>query len=92
MEAERAATAATSNGLAQSLDSGIHWPAKSRERCDNSRRYQPTRHRVFHNGQTIFVFGELHYRSLDCLHVHFAHLTRMLFFLRQYVLRCLMQP
>ncbi|PBJ26451.1 hypothetical protein BSF44_10870 [Pseudomonas sp. ACN8] len=79
------------NRIAQRLYFVLNLCSEGREQSDDKGRNQPASYRIFHNGKAIFVVDELHYRSLDCLHDHFAHLTRMLFFLRQYFLRCLMQ-
>jgi hypothetical protein len=59
---------------AQRRDLGIYLAPKRYERCGDSHRNQPTRHRVFHNGQAILVPDELQCRSLDCLQSHFTHL------------------
>jgi hypothetical protein len=55
-------------------NTGVHGAAQQKEHRGHGDRDQPTGNGVFHNGQAVFIFGKLQYRSLDSLKSHFAHL------------------
>jgi hypothetical protein len=67
------------DGGAQCGNPGVHGAAQQNEHRGHGHGDQPTGNGVFHNGQAVFIFGELQYRSLDSLKSHFAHLIGVVF-------------